>query len=117
MKNENNDTLFKKIITREIPAEIVYEDELCLAFKDIHPQAPIHILLIPKKQITQLSKINKEDTPLLGHLLSVVNTIAKQEKCLDAYRLVINNGADVGQTFFHLHMHILAGRNFSWPPG
>ena len=111
------DTIFSKIINREIPADIVYEDELCLAFRDVNPQAPVHILLIPKKPIPRIIDAGAEDQSLLGHLYLSANTIARQEGVEDAFRLVVNNGADVGQSVFHLHIHILAGRSFSWPPG
>lgn len=110
-------TLFEKIIAREIPADIVYEDEQCLAFRDINPQAPVHILVIPKKPITMVSQADAEDEPLLGHLLTTAAKIAEQEGFGGAFRLAVNNGADAGQTVFHLHVHILAGRQFSWPPG
>lgn len=105
-------TLFGKIINREIPADIVYEDDLCLAFKDIHPQAPIHILLVPKKEIAQLADADPADQALLGHLLLTVNNIVRQLGVEDAFRVMISNGADAGQTVFHLHLHILAGRRF-----
>jgi len=111
------DTIFSKIINREIPADIVYEDELCLAFRDVNPQAPVHILLIPKKPIARIIDAGEEDQLLLGHLYLSANTIARQEGIEDAFRLVVNNGAGVGQSVFHLHIHILAGRSFSWPPG
>ena len=109
-------TIFAKIINREIPAEIVYEDDIALAFNDISPQAPTHILVVPKKAISQLSDASEEDQNLLGHLLLVAKKIAK-EKNIEHYRLVINNGTDAGQTVFHVHIHILAGRVFGWPPG
>ena len=111
------ETLFTKIINREIPADIVYEDELCLAFKDINPQAPMHVLLIPKSPIAKLSDSAESDQVLLGHLLQTAPIIAQQEGYPDAFRLVINNGESAGQTVFHLHLHILAGRNLNWPPG
>ncbi len=111
------DTIFSKIINREIPADIVYEDELCLAFRDVNPQAPIHILVIPKKPIPRIIDAVEEDKTLLGHLCLAANNIAKQEGVEDAFRLVINNGENVGQSVFHLHVHILAGRSFTWPPG
>ena len=110
-------TLFEKIIAREIPADIVYEDELCLAFRDINPQAPVHILVIPKKLIPMVGEAREEDEPLLGHLLTTAAKIANDGGYGDAFRLTINNGAKAGQTVFHLHVHILAGRQFSWPPG
>jgi len=111
------ETLFSKIINREIPADIVYEDDLCLAFRDIDPQAPVHILLIPKQEIVKVSDAEESDQSLLGHLLLKAGEIARQEGYGDAFRLVINNGENAGQTVFHLHIHILAGRKFSWPAG
>jgi len=111
------ETIFSKIINREIPADIVYEDELCLAFRDVNPQAPVHILVIPKQPVAKISEAKDEDQELLGHLLLTANRIAEAEGSADAFRLVINNGAEAGQTVFHLHIHILAGRSFSWPPG
>ncbi|MCK5432840.1 MAG: histidine triad nucleotide-binding protein [Gammaproteobacteria bacterium] len=112
-----SDTLFSKIIQREIPADIVYEDEQCLAFHDINPQAPVHILVIPKKPLTMVSDAADGDQTLLGHLLMTASKIAKQEGYGEAFRLVVNNGKDAGQEVFHLHVHILAGRSFAWPPG
>jgi histidine triad (HIT) family protein len=110
-------TLFSKIIAREIPADIVYEDEHCLAFRDINPQAPTHVLLIPKKEIARLADAAAEDQTMLGHLLLTAGKIARELGVDDAFRLVVNNGADAGQTVFHLHLHILAGRRLKWPPG
>ncbi len=110
-------TIFSKIIAREIPAKIVYEDELCLAFHDVNPQAPTHVLLIPKKEIPRLVDATAEDAALLGHLMLTANKIARQLGVGDAFRLAVNNGADAGQSVFHLHLHILAGRPFKWPPG
>ena len=112
-----SDTLFTKIINREIPADIVYEDDLCLAFKDINPQAPLHILVIPKKPITMISNATNDDKNLLGHLFLKAGDIAKDQGYGEAYRLVVNNGEDAGQTVFHLHIHIIAGRSLKWPPG
>ena len=111
------ETIFSKIIKREIPAKIVYEDELCLAFRDVNPQAPVHILVIPKNPIARLADVTFTDKDLLGHLLLVAGRIAKDEGYGDSFRLVINNGEQAGQTVFHLHVHLLAGRNFGWPPG
>ena len=110
-------TLFGKIIRREIPADIVYEDELCLAFRDINPQAPVHVLIIPKKEIPRLTDAKPEDQALLGHLMLAAGKVAKSLGVEDAYRVAINNGAEAGQSVFHLHLHILAGRKFRWPPG
>jgi len=109
-------TLFSRIINREIPADIVYEDDLCLAFKDISPQAPMHILIIPKKPIVKVADAETDDAHLLGHLMLKAGEIAKGQG-YDDFRLVNNNGAGAGQSVFHLHIHILGGRPFSWPPG
>ena len=114
---QSTDTIFSKIINREIPAEIVYEDELCLAFQDIAPQAPTHILLIPKKPIAKIGDAQTNDQALLGHLMLKVGDVARELNIEDAYRVVINHGEKAGQTVFHLHIHILSGRPFSWPPG
>ena len=111
------DTLFAKIIDRQIPADIVYEDELCLAFRDVNPQAPVHILLVPKKPLDMLSNASADDEALLGHLLLAAGKITRELKIDGAFRLVINNGKEGGQAVFHLHMHIMAGRKFRWPPG
>jgi len=110
-------TLFEKIIAREIPADIVHEDEHCIAFRDINPQAPLHVLVCPKKPVPMLGDAAAADTALLGHLLLQAADIAKREGHGDAFRLVVNNGAGAGQTVFHLHVHVLAGRRFGWPPG
>lgn len=110
-------TLFGKIIRREIPADIVYEDDLCLAFRDINPQAPTHVLLIPKREIDRLTNARSDDQALLGHLMLAAGKVAKQLGVGDAFRLVVNNGAQAGQSVFHLHLHILAGRKLEWPPG
>jgi histidine triad (HIT) family protein len=111
------DTIFGKIIRREIPADIVYEDELCIAFRDVSPQAPVHILLIPKQPYARLVDVPADAQALLGHLLLKAGEIARAEGVGDAFRLVTNNGAEAGQSVFHLHLHILAGRKFGWPPG
>lgn len=110
-------TLFGKILRREIPADIVYEDDHCLAFRDINPQAPTHVLVIPKKAIAKLSDAGAEDQATLGHLLLAAAKIARQLGVGDAFRLIVNNGAEAGQGVFHLHLHILAGRKLRWPPG
>ncbi len=112
-----SETLFTKIINREIPADIVFEDDFCLAFRDINPQAPVHILIVPKKPIAKIADATVEDQELLGHLFIKAGEVAKQEGYGDAFRLIVNNGEAVGQTVFHVHIHILAGRDFSWPPG
>lgn len=112
-------TIFKKIIDKELPADIVYEDDLCLAFRDISPQAPTHILVIPKKEIRSLNDIDHaSDKELLGHMLVTVSQFAKSQGVgEDGYRVVINTNQKGGQTVYHLHMHLLAGRDLSWPPG
>lgn len=111
-----SETIFSKIIKREIPATIIYEDDLSLAFRDVNPQAPVHFLVIPKKPIVKLSDTTTEDQALLGHLLLVASKVAAQEG-LTGFRLVTNNGAEAGQTVFHLHIHVLGGRSLDWPPG
>ena len=111
------DTIFSKIIRREIPADIVYEDDLCLAFKDIAPQAPVHILVIPKKPIPKLADATSQDHALMGHLLLKVKQVAEEAGLENGYRVVINTGDDGGQTVDHLHLHILGGRQMKWPPG
>ena len=111
------ETIFTKIINKQIPADIVYEDDLSLAFRDINPQAPVHILIIPKKPLSMLNDAGKSDQDLLGHLMMIALKVAAQENVSDAFRLVLNNGAGAGQEIFHVHFHLLAGRSFSWPPG
>ncbi|WP_017299142.1 histidine triad nucleotide-binding protein [Nodosilinea nodulosa] len=114
----SGDTIFGKIIRKEIPANIVYEDDLCLAFTDITPKAPTHILVIPKKPIPKLSDSTPADKELLGHLLLTVKEIADRAGLTESgYRIVINTGDDGGQTVFHLHLHLLGGRSLGWPPG
>lgn len=110
-------TIFRKIIDRQIPADIVYEDELCLAFRDVNPQAPVHVLLIPKQEIPRLADAAAPDQALMGHLMLTAGKVASQLGVGDAFRLVVNSGAGAGQTVFHLHLHILAGRPLHWPPG
>jgi len=112
-----SDTLFSKIINRDIPADIIYEDDDCLAIRDINPQAPVHVLVIPKEPIAKISDTSESDSKLLGHLLIVASNIARDEGYGDTFRLVINNGEGAGQSVFHIHVHLLAGRGFSWPPG
>lgn len=109
-------TIFSRIIAREIPADIVYEDDQALAFRDINPVAPIHILVIPKREIVNIGSMSAEDTALVGHLMSVCRTVAEQEG-LEDFRVITNSGAGAGQTVFHLHLHVIGGRPFSWPPG
>jgi histidine triad (HIT) family protein len=115
--NSSSETIFTKIINRDIPADIIYEDDLCLAFKDISPQAPVHILVIPKKPIPKLSDAEPSDHALMGHLLLTVKRVAEQAGLTNGYRTVINTGSDGGQTVNHIHLHILGGRQMEWPPG
>ena len=112
-----SETIFSKIINKEIPSDVVYEDDLSFAFRDINPQAPVHILIIPKKPIPQLTDAAISDQELLGHLMFVANKVAEMEGVVDAFRLVLNNGAGAGQEVMHMHFHLLAGRPFTWPPG
>ena len=110
------ETIFSKIIKREVPCDEVYNDEQCIAFRDIQPQAPIHILVIPKKPLESLRSAKLEDKGLLGHMLLVSQNIAEKEGLKD-WRAVINTGEGAGQTVFHLHIHIIGGRSLKWPPG
>jgi len=110
-------TIFKRIIDKEIPANIVFEDDKCLAFRDVNPQAPVHVLVIPRKEISSLANATDEDSHLLGHLLSTARRLAVDLKLAHGYRVVINCGPDAGQTVDHLHVHILGGRSLGWPPG
>jgi histidine triad (HIT) family protein len=111
------DNLFQKIIDRKISADIVYEDDRCLAFRDINPQAPVHVLIIPRKVIPTHADIQAEDRELVGHLHVVAAQLAQQLGIADGYRLVINCKDRAGQTVPHLHLHLLGGRDFRWPPG
>lgn len=111
-------TIFKKIIDKEIPADIVHEDEQCIAFRDIDPKAPTHIILIPKKEIPSMAEIDENDKELIGHLYLVASKIAKDEGVSDSgYRLVVNTNKEGGQEVYHLHVHLLGGRQMNWPPG
>ena len=110
------DTIFGRIERGEVPAEIVYEDDRALAFRDANPVAPTHLLVIPRKPLETLSAAKESDQSLLGHLLLVASRVAADAD-LENYRVVINNGAGSGQTVFHLHLHVIAGRPLNWPPG
>lgn len=110
-------TIFARIIDREIPAKIVYEDDQSLAFHDVNPQAPVHILIIPKRPIDRIENLAPGDREVVGHLVWVASKIAKDQQLSDGYRLVFNNGDDAGQTVFHIHLHLLGGRRMAWPPG
>lgn len=110
-------TLFQKIADHEIPADLVHEDELCIAFRDINPQAPTHILIVPRKPIATLNDLTEEDQSTVGHLFLVAKKLAVAEGLSNGYRTVFNCGEDGGQTVFHIHLHLLGGRPLSWPPG
>ena len=112
-----SDTIFQKIIDKQLPADIVYEDDVSLVFKDINPVAPTHLLIIPKKEISKVSDSKDEDKELLGHLLLVAGEVARKLGLEDTFRLVINNGEGAQQTVFHLHIHLISGRKLNWPPG
>lgn len=112
-----SDTIFAQIIRKEIPASIVYEDEEVMAFKDVNPQAPTHLLVIPKQPIPQISKATAADQALLGKLLLTAQRVAAAAGLEKGYRLVINDGEEGGQTVYHLHIHVLGGRAMEWPPG
>ncbi len=110
-------TVFKKIIDREMPADIIYEDDRCLAFRDINPAAPTHVLVIPKQEISSVDELQEEHAALVGHLVLVARRLAHELKLEGGYRLVTNCGADAGQSVDHLHFHLLGGRAMTWPPG
>ncbi len=110
-------TIFQKIINREIPADIIYEDDLCLAFRDVAPQAPTHFLMIPKKEIVNLADLSNEDQQLAGHMLLKIRDLAKELGLAEGFRVVANCGRDGGQSVDHLHFHVLGGRQLKWPPG
>lgn len=116
-EQEGGFTVFGKIIRREIPSDIVYEDDLCIAFKDIDPQAPVHVLIVPKKHIPQVSKAEEDDKPLLGHLLYTAKTVAKKLGLGNGFRIIINDGPHGGQEVYHLHLHVMGGRKLKWIPG
>jgi histidine triad (HIT) family protein len=111
-----SDTIFGRILRGEIPCDAVYSDDRCLAFRDVAPQAPVHLLVIPREPLVNLADAGPGHEPLLGHLLLVAARVARQEG-LESWRTVINSGADAGQTVFHLHVHVLGGRPLGWPPG
>jgi histidine triad (HIT) family protein len=110
-------TIFKRIIDKEIPADILHEDDHCLAFRDVSPQAPVHVLVIPKKEIASIDAIADEDQALIGHLFLVIRDLARQLGLEGGYRVACNCGEDGGQTVHHLHYHLMGGRDMSWPPG
>ncbi|XP_065307310.1 adenosine 5'-monophosphoramidase HINT1 [Dermacentor albipictus] len=117
LATETGDTIFGKIIRGEIPTDFIYQDDKCVAFHDINPQAPVHFLVIPKKAISQLSKATEEDKDILGHILYVAQQVAKEQKLDKGFRIVINDGPQGCQSVYHVHIHVLGGRQLGWPPG
>nr|XP_022309946.1 histidine triad nucleotide-binding protein 1-like [Crassostrea virginica] len=111
------DTIFGKIARKEIPCDFIYEDDKCAAFNDLSPQAPVHFLVIPKKPISRLSEAEESDAQLLGHLMLVAKKVAKEQGLNEGYRLVVNDGPMGGQSVYHLHIHVMSGRQMGWPPG
>ena len=112
-----NECIFCRIVHGQSPASIVYQDDDVTAFQDLRPQAPVHILIVPNRHVTGVAQVKQEDATLLGKLFVVASRLAEQEGIAAGYRLVINNGPQAGQSVFHLHVHLLGGRQFSWPPG
>jgi histidine triad (HIT) family protein len=110
-------TIFKRIIDGEIPADILYQDDRCLAFRDVAPQAPTHVLVIPKREIASLADLQDDDAELAGHMLLVVRKLARELGLTGGYRVITNCGPDAGQSVDHLHFHLLGGRSMKWPPG
>ncbi|CAN9512654.1 unnamed protein product [Ophioblennius macclurei] len=110
-------TIFSKVVDKSLPADIIYEDDKCLAFRDISPQAPVHFLVIPRIPIPRISEARDEDAELLGHLLVVAKNVAKQESLTEGFRVVINDGKHGAQSVYHLHVHVMGGRQMAWPPG
>ena len=117
MAQYDDQNVFARILRGEIPADIVYQDERCVAFRDVSPQAPIHCLVIPRSPMARLGDASPADEGLLGHLLWAAGEVARRTGCGDAFRTVINDGEAAGQSVFHLHVHVLGGRPLGWPPG
>jgi len=118
MSEETMNCLFCRIIAKQIPADILYENEKVLAFKDINPQAPVHILIIPKKHISRISDLEESDKDIISELIFIAKKLAEEKGIAESgYRLVLNNNKDAGQAVFHIHLHLLGGRKLSWPPG
>jgi len=109
--------IFCKILAKEVPVRIVHEDENCMAFHDINPQAPVHLLVIPRKHFPSALEADQTDEPVMGHLHRVAAQLARQFQITEGYRVVVNTGLGAGQSVFHLHLHVLGGRSFRWPPG
>ncbi len=117
-REQSSDTIFGAIVRGEVPAEIIYQDEHCIAFRDVNPQAPTHVLVIPRAAISGLQEADQADPALLGHLMQAAQTVARQENLEESgWRVVVNVGEAAGQTVAHLHLHVLGGRKLSWPPG
>ncbi len=112
-----SDTIFARIINKEIPTDIIYEDDQCVAFRDVNPQAPVHFLVVPRKPIAGLQDLTAGDEGLVGHIHGVITRLAEQEGIAEGYRVVTNSGSSAGQSVFHLHFHVLGGRPMRWPPG
>ncbi|XP_064388039.1 adenosine 5'-monophosphoramidase HINT1-like [Halichondria panicea] len=112
-----DETVFAKILRKAIPCDFIYEDDKCVAFKDMNPQAPSHFLVIPRKPIPQLSKAEDSDAEILGHLMVVARKVAAEQGLENGFRVVVNDGSDGGQEVFHLHLHVMGGRKMDWPPG
>lgn len=110
-------TLFQRLMEREISGDIVHEDDRCVAFRDVNPQAPVHLLVVPRKPVPTIDDLTEQDEPLVGHLFTVASKVAAQEGLTDGYRVVVNCGPDANQTVYHLHLHVLGGRTMGWPPG
>uniref|UniRef100_A0A023FF67 Putative zinc-binding protein of the histidine triad hit family n=1 Tax=Amblyomma cajennense TaxID=34607 RepID=A0A023FF67_AMBCJ len=117
LASESGDTIFGKIVRGEIPTKFIYEDDKCVAFHDINPQAPVHFLVIPKKPIPQLSKATEADKDILGHIMYVAQLVAKEQKLDKGFRVVVNDGPQGCQSVYHVHLHVLGGRQMNWPPG
>lgn len=117
LASPGDDTIFGKILRGEIPTKFIYEDDKCVAFSDINPQAPVHFLVIPRKAIPQLSSAEDEDASLIGHLMIVARKLAKEQGLSNGFRVVVNDGPDGCQSVYHLHIHVLGGREMKWPPG
>jgi histidine triad (HIT) family protein len=117
MSGYDDQNVFARILRGEIPADVVYEDQHCLAFRDVSPQAPVHCLVIPKQPLAKLGDASQEQSELLGHLMWAATEVARRTGCDDAFRVVVNHGEAAGQSVFHLHLHVLGGRPLGWPPG
>jgi len=115
--NQQNGTIFDKILDGTIPAQFLYQDEKCVAFKDVAPQAPVHFLVIPRRRISMLQEAKESDSDILGHLLLTAKTVAQEQGLENGYRVVINNGVEGCQSVYHIHIHVLGGRQLNWPPG